>query len=170
VQQLRGELQRPLQQAARAMDLRPGDRVWATGDTQLIDYYLDLDPIVPVAAFTPNLAKEAIVRPLVRAGLMAGDGPCTALELPPRYVVTRDPQPPGQLGDADNTRFTESYQLWHSGADAFVYRLIEYVDNACHAHADDNAACSPPDDRGRLPRVSGDDAVAAIAVHGRPVR
>jgi hypothetical protein len=126
-QQIQGELDRPLQRAATAMaaDLRAEDRVWATGNMQLIYFYLGKDPILPVAAFPSNLAKDVIVRPLARAGLMPEDGPHAAFALKPRWVITATAEPPGQLGEADRARFAELYEVWHSGNRVVVYRLIE---------------------------------------------
>jgi len=126
-QQATGRLERPLRQAAVAMapELGAKDRVWATGSTQLIYYYLDRDPILPVAVFPSNLTKAVIVAPLVRAGLMPNDGPHAALELRPRFVVTTSAEPPRQLSEADRQRFAEAYELWHSDGGVFVYRLSE---------------------------------------------
>ena len=99
-QQMHGELDRPLQRAATAMadELRDEDRVWATGSTQLIYFYLGKDPILPVAAFPANLARQVIVGPLARAGLMSADGPHAALALRPRWVITTAAEPTAATG------------------------------------------------------------------------
>ena len=125
-QQARGEVARPIGAAASVIrtDLRPSDKVWATGSTHLILVYLNLDPILPVAAFPSNLTKDVIVRPLVAAGLMPADGAHAALGLRPRYITTNDEGPPRQLDDSDKPVFGRLYQVVHAGHGIVVYRLV----------------------------------------------
>jgi len=125
-QQVRGEVPRPIEAAAAAIrpELRPEDRVWATGSTHAILLYLNKNPILPVAAFPSNLTKDVIVRPLTMAGLMPEDGAHAAFALRPRFVITSREQPPGQLSEADQMEFGARYELWRSGDGVFVYRLM----------------------------------------------
>ncbi len=126
-QQVRGEVPRPIEAAAAVIrpELRPEDRIWATGWTHLILVYLDKDPILPVAAFPSNLTKAVIVAPLIRAGLMPEDGAHAAFSLLPRYITNDRAGAPRQLDDADAVEFDRRYRLIHSGEGVFVYRLLD---------------------------------------------
>jgi hypothetical protein len=128
--QLRGAVDRPLERAADAIraDMHPNDGIWAVGRTHLILFYLNKDPVVPVAAFPSNLTNPAIIGPLTKAGLMPEGGAHAALALGPRYVVTSAEGPPSQLNEVDQARFTALYELWRSENGVFVYRSAEESD------------------------------------------
>lgn len=123
--QVSGRLERPLQAAAQLVsnEIAPEDKVWAAGSTQLILFYLNRDPVVPVAAFPPNLARPSITAPLERAGRMPSGGASAVLEMRPRYVVNSAPGAPSQLSEVEGEMFLEHYDLLWSEGRIHLYRL-----------------------------------------------
>ena len=127
VDQLNGQVERPLRAAAEAVaaDLGPQDAIWAAGSTQLILFYLNKNPVVPVAAFPPNLARPSITEPLVAAGRSPAGGADEVLAMRPRYVVNSRVGAPQQLSETARQTFSQHYQLFWSGGVIHVYQRLQ---------------------------------------------
>ncbi|WP_417308879.1 ArnT family glycosyltransferase [Devosia sp.] len=123
--QIAGEVDHPIADAAAAIEAYSGsdDSVWALGN-QLILFFLDRDPMLPIGAFPANLRREAMYAPLVRAGLMPADPMHAIFEQRPRYVVLSQFEPPSGLAAEDQTAFSEEYEQWWAQEGVVVARRI----------------------------------------------
>ncbi len=113
---------------------RPGDTIYAFNG-QLIYWYLDMAPVSAIV-HPSNLAKRALLRPLVEAGYVAEDELGRILNLRPTYLVTvvqptsRGPIPyylHGEDAEAFSNLLSDHYRVLHDdGAEPKalrVYRL-----------------------------------------------
>lgn len=116
----------PIEMAATAIDAdrKPSDEVWAL-DHQLVLFYLDMPPVVPLATHPDNIFRPEIAGPLVRAGLAPTDVVGAIIARSPRYVVSAGMQGTGFETAADQTRIDAllaGYDRWYDMDGIVIYR------------------------------------------------
>ena len=112
-------------------DREPGDEVWALRH-HLILWYLDAMPISKLAHPSDFGKKDAVVKPLVAAGLLSENELQRVIEIQPTYLVT-DPGKnaiPWYLGDmSDDVRdlIDNHYRVFHDNGRISVYKRLDVM-------------------------------------------